>query len=187
MKRRTWVALTALAVAVAVGVLAGMVVRLGGRVKDSATTRSEATFSATQTGFVVVDPSTTAPSATLMPAKGPNVAGGAVDRTDHLGTGTIHRVDAPVGDRLDAVNDADASVADVVADHDQCAGDHPDGPAVERDRRRPRFPRDPLPRTAPVPTSAPGPTRRAERRSTASTTSTTARYGGGPSWPAGRA
>src|SRR6478752_71129 len=74
MKRRTWVALTALAVAVAVGVLAGMVVRLGSRVKDSATTRAEATFSATQTGFVVVDPSTTAPSATLMPAKGPNVA-----------------------------------------------------------------------------------------------------------------
>jgi hypothetical protein len=70
--RRTVVTLTALAVAVVLGVLAGMVVRLGGRVKDGATSQPEATFSATQTGFVPVDPSAT--PTTLAPAKGPNVA-----------------------------------------------------------------------------------------------------------------
>jgi len=70
--RRSLVALTALAVAVALGVLAGMVVRLGGRVKDGANSQPEATFSATQTSFVLVDPSTTALAPT--PAKGPKAA-----------------------------------------------------------------------------------------------------------------
>jgi hypothetical protein len=70
--RRALIAFTALAVAVVLGVLAGMVVRLGGRVKDGATSQLEPTFSATQTGFVPVDSSTTA--APAKPAKGPDVA-----------------------------------------------------------------------------------------------------------------
>lgn len=88
-------ALTALAVAVALGVLTGMVVRLGGRVKDGAAPQPQATFSATQTGFVPVEPST--PGPTMAPAMGTRIVSAAPTASDPAAS-SAGSTPAPVND-----------------------------------------------------------------------------------------